>query len=151
MSVDVDIEWSSDEPRIRQALPCRFLSRSVDNLASRAIEGAAQQVKGAPTVADLTFLVEGILSIAVVTVPIGLILALLVAGDYTVSDLFLAPSWEDRGNGPVPTHDEAAPRWRPERLRPRGKGAGPVPSASPEDATTVQSSAGPLTLDQVDC
>jgi hypothetical protein len=102
-------------------------------------------------VADLTFLVEVILSIAAIAVPIGLILALLVTGDYTVSDLFVAPSWEDRGHGHVPTGDEEAPRWRLERLRPRGEGAGPVPNASREEAGAVHSSVRSLTFDGFDC
>lgn len=101
--------------------------------------------------ADLTSLVAAILSIATVAVPIGLILALLVTGGYTVADLFLAPSWEDRGHGPVPTHDEPAPRWRLERLRPRGEDSGPSTDAGGEEAGTVRASVRSLTLDRSDC
>ena len=80
--------------------------------------------------ADLTSLLEGILSIAAVTVPIGLILALLVAGDYTVTDLFMAPSWDDRGHGQAPTDEEPAPRWRLERLGLHQQAPGGVANAT---------------------
>jgi hypothetical protein len=46
-------------------------------------------------VADLTFLVEVIVSIAAVAGPIVVILALLFAGDFTIADLFIAPTWDD--------------------------------------------------------
>ena len=101
--------------------------------------------------ADLTFIVEVILSIAAVAVPIGLILALLVAGDYTVADLFMAPGWGDRGHGPVPTRDEAAPRWRLERLRPRAEDPAPPTNAGGQNAGAFHSSVRSLTFDESDC
>ena len=69
--------------------------------------------------ADLTFLVEVILSIAAVAVPVGAILWFLVAGDFDIADLFIAPSW-NHGNPPAVAEDEEAPRWHLEHLRPAG-------------------------------
>lgn len=100
--------------------------------------------------ADLTFIVEVILSIAAVTVPVGLILVLLVAGDYAVTDLFMAPSWDDRGAVSAPVAEEATPRWRLERLRPRGQGAGPMGQVNREDACGVPSAARTITFERPD-
>ena len=104
---------------------------------------------------DLTFIVEVILSISAIAMPIGLILMLLVAGDSSVTDLFMAPGWTDRGHGPAPTGEEEAPRWRLERLRPRGQAPEPVANASRAhagraDAGSVPMPARTLMVDQSD-
>jgi hypothetical protein len=71
-----------------------------------------------PIVADLEFLVELTLSIAVVALPIVLIVRLLVGnGDHTVSGLFILPTAEALGPGPA--DEDPAPRWRPELIRAR--------------------------------
>lgn len=101
--------------------------------------------------ADLTFVVEFIASIAAVVVPIGLIVAWLADGDYPITDLFIAPSWEDRGHDPVATHEEAAPRWRLERLRPRGEDPGQPGNAGRDDAGTAHSTVRSFTFDPFDC
>jgi hypothetical protein len=49
-------------------------------------------------VANLTFLVEVILSIAAIAVPIVLILWLLMRRDFTVADLVTPPSYTNRSN-----------------------------------------------------
>jgi hypothetical protein len=80
-------------------------------------------------VADLRFLVEFTVSIAVLASPIVLIARLLAAdGDVTVGDLYIPRSDDLLGPGAI--DEDPPPRWRPELIGAHHHAAEPVTSGS---------------------
>lgn len=107
---------------------CRFRRQPVDNLLNRVVESADLPLKGAPIVADITFLVDFTVSMTAVILPIVLIVRLLAADDdFTVGELFILPIMPI--GEPLPPEEETPPRWRPELIRARHRASEPVAAA----------------------